>query len=46
MCALCRSNGHRENIKLGGASMWENYLPNAAIVFAELGKDCPPEMAR
>lgn len=32
--ALCRFDGHPENIKFEGAPMWKSYLPQADAVLA------------
>ncbi|MGR4892238.1 hypothetical protein ACIPPQ_14515 [Sphingopyxis sp. LARHCG72] len=34
--ALCRAEGHPENIQFEGKPMWQSYLPNARAVLAEL----------
>lgn len=35
--ALCRYEGHPENIKFEGKPMWESYLPAADAVLAAIG---------
>lgn len=34
--ALCRLDGHPENIQFEGRPMWQSYLPNARVVLQEL----------
>lgn len=35
--ALCRLDGHPENIRFEGAPMWQSYLPQARAVFEAIG---------
>lgn len=35
--ALCRHDGHEENIRFEGRPMWESYLPAADAVLAAIG---------
>lgn len=37
--ALCRFDGHPENIKFEGAPMWMSYLPQADAVLAAVMPD-------
>lgn len=42
--ALCRFDGHPEDIKFEGRPMWESYLPQADAVLAVLKfAAAPPE---
>lgn len=45
--ALCRHDGHAEDIKFEGKPMWESYLPAADAVLAAIGsKDAEPSALR
>lgn len=35
--ALCRHDGHEENITFEGKPMWESYLPAADAVLSAIG---------
>lgn len=37
--ALCRHDGHPEDIKFEGKPMWESYLPAADAVLKAIGWD-------
>lgn len=37
--ALCRFDGHPENIKMDGRPMWESYLDQADAVLRALDED-------
>lgn len=40
--ALCRHDGHAEDIKFEGRPMWESYLPAADAVLKAIGWDDEP----
>lgn len=39
--ALCKADGHPENIRFEGAEMWRRYAPQARAVFEAI-RGCPP----
>ena len=39
--ALCKHEGHAENIKFEGGKMWESYIPEVRIVIEALRKPSP-----
>lgn len=43
--ALCRKDGHPENIQFEGRPMWESYLDTVDTVIAALGDYDGPEIA-
>ncbi|PHQ62842.1 MAG: hypothetical protein COC10_09305 [Sphingobium sp.] len=43
--ALCRKDGHPENIMFEGRPMWQSYLDTVDTVIAALGDYAGPEIA-